>query len=107
MSKRLLTTSICLGLAVFSCSVAHAQVDKILWNAASWILQKQIEELDKANDPNRGLSQYDGRDKYAPRDAYAPREASPYQGTVDYGSSGKWGDAVRPEGDQAAVPAAQ
>jgi len=107
MSKRLLTTSIYLGLAVFSCSVAHAQVDKILLNAASWILQKQIEELDKANDPNRGLSQYNARDNYAPRDAYAPREAPQYQGTVDYGSYGKRGDAVRPESDQSAVPAAQ
>ena len=107
MLKRLLVVSIALGFGVFSCSAAHAQVDKILINALSWILQKQIEEMEKANDPNRSLSQYDARDRYDSRDTFAPRAQPIYQDTSDFRGYNKEVDTARQEVEQTVVPAAQ
>lgn len=108
MLKRLLVVLIALGFGVFSCSAAHAQVDKILINALSWILQKQIEEMEKANDPNRSLSQYDARDRYDSRDAFAPRSQPVYQDMSDFRGYNKEVEAVRQEVvEPVVVPAAQ
>lgn len=107
MLKRLLVVSIALGFGVFTCSAAHAQVDKILINALSWILQKQIEEMEKANDPNRSLSQYDARDRYDSRDAFAPRAQPVYQETSDLRGYNKDVETVRQEVEPVVAPALQ
>lgn len=107
MLKRLLVVSIALAFGVFSCLPAHAQVDKILINALSWILQKQIEEMEKANDPNRSLSQYDARDRYDSRDAFAPRAQPVYQDMSDFRGYNKEVEAVRQEVAPVVVPALQ
>lgn len=72
MVKSVLTPMIVVLLASFSGSVAHAQVDKVLVNVASWVLQKQIEEMDKDNDPSRGLREYHAKEQFGSRDQFAP-----------------------------------
>ena len=80
MLKRLLVTFVGLWFGVFSSFDANAQVaDKILMQAVSWLLQKQIDEWDKANDPNRPLKEFDAQDRFDARDMYAPREPSMFQ----------------------------
>ncbi len=71
--KRMLSPMIALLLGVFSCSVANAQVDKVLGHVASWVLQKQLEDLQKANDTSRGLREYNAKNNFDSRDQYAPR----------------------------------
>lgn len=107
MFKRLLLTLIGLGLGAFSCSQAYAQVDKLLINALSWVLQKQIEEMEKANDPNRGLSQYDARDRYDSRDTFAPRAQPVYQDVSDYRDNNRAVDPIRQAAEPEVAPAAQ
>jgi hypothetical protein len=71
-------------LGIFSCSVANAQVEKILGHVASWVLQKQLEELEKENDTSRGLGEYNAKNKFDSRDQHAPRyqptETSAFRG---------------------------
>lgn len=107
MPKRLLATLFGLVLGVFSCSVAHAQVDKVLGHVVSWILQKQIDELEKANDPNRELSEYTAGDKFEARDQYAPREAPKYQNLPTYPGPNKEDNAGRDDGNLTIGPATQ
>ena len=83
MLKRLLVAFVGLWFGVFSSFDANAQVaDKILMQAVSWLLQKQIDEWDKANDPNRPLKEFDAQDRFDARDMYAPRESSRFQNNV-------------------------
>lgn len=93
MLKRLLVALIGLWLGVFSSFDANAQVaDKILMQAVGWLLQKQIDEWEKANDPNRPLKEFDAQGGYDSRDSYTPREPARIQnslpgqglGPVDY-----------------------
>ena len=107
MPKRLLSALIGLVLGVLSCSVAHAQVDKVLVHVVSWVLQKQIDELDKANDPNRDLSEYNARDKFDARDQYTPREQPKYQDLPAYRGYNTEENAGRPEGHQTVGSATQ
>ncbi|MBI2276119.1 MAG: hypothetical protein HYU74_02065 [Dechloromonas sp.] len=107
MPKRLLAASIGLVLGALSCSVAHAQVDKVLVHVVSWVLQKQIDELDKANDPNRELSEYNAGNKFDALDQYAPREQPKYQDLPAYRGYNREENAGRPEGIQTVGPATQ
>ncbi|HJV93326.1 MAG TPA: hypothetical protein VJ572_07580 [Azonexus sp.] len=107
MPKRLLATVIGLVLGVSSCSVAHAQVDKVLGHVVSWVLQKQIDELEKANDPNRDLSEYNAGDKFEARDQYVPREQPKYQEPSAYRGYGSEPNADRHESKQTVGPATQ
>jgi hypothetical protein len=107
MPKRLLAASIGLVLGVLSCSVAHAQVDKVLGHVVSWLLQRQIDELEKANDPNRELSEYSAGNKFEARDQYVPRETPKYQDTSAYRSAIKEDKTGRQQGIQTFGPASQ
>lgn len=107
MPTRLLAAVIGLLLGVSTCSVAHAQVDKVLGHVVSWILQKQIDELEKANDPNRDLREYNAGDKYDAGDQYAPREQPKYQEPPAYRGYGNEPNAGRPESNQTVGPATQ
>lgn len=107
MPKRLLATVIGLVLGVGSCPVAHAQVDKVLGHVVSWILQRQIDELEKANDPNRELSEYSAGNKFEAGDQYVPREQPKYQDSSAYRSDIKEDKAGRPEGIQTFGPVPQ
>lgn len=109
MPTRLLAAVIGLVLGVSTCSVAHAQVDKVLGHVVSWILQKQIDELEKANDPNRDLREYNAGDKYDARDQYAPREQPKYQEPPAYRGYGYGNEpnAGRGESNQTVGPATQ
>lgn len=107
MPKRLLSTLIGFVLGVSSCSVAHAQVEKVLVHVVSWVLQKQIDELEKASDPNRDLREYSARDKYDAGDQYAPREQPKYQEPPAYRGYGKEENAGRPDSNQIGGPATQ
>lgn len=107
MPKRLLATLFGLVLGVFSCSVAHAQVDKVLGHVVSWLLQKQIDELEKANDPNRELSEYSAGNRFEARDQYVPREQPNYQDSSAYRSDIKRDEHGRYEGIQTFGPAPQ
>lgn len=108
MHRRLLATITVIWFGVFSCSVAQAQVaDKILVNIVSWVLQKQIDEWDKANDPNRGLREYDGRSSYGSQDSYAPREQPLFQPSSDFRGYNREDQPSRQESTQAVVPVTQ
>lgn len=72
MPNRVLTPLIVVLLGSLASTVAHAQVDKALVNVASWVLQKQLEELEKENDPSRGLREYRAKDQFESREQFAP-----------------------------------
>jgi hypothetical protein len=96
MLKRILVAFVGLLFCVCS-SFANAQVaDKILMQAVSWMLQKQIDEWEKANDPNRPLKEFDAQDRFDSRDMYAPRESSRFQNSLPNQGLGRGDDTVRP-----------
>lgn len=107
MHRRLLATLTVVCFGLFSCPVAHAQAERILTNVISWVLQKQIDEWDKANDPSRGLREYDGRSSYGSRDSYAPREPPIYQPSSDFRGYNRDDQPSRQESNQAVVPVTQ
>jgi len=77
---------ICLGIA--TSSVAHAQVGTILLHVLGSMVQGQIDEWDKANDPNRGLREYNAKDNFiGGRDLYAPGSQPKYEGNYTPGNS--------------------
>jgi len=77
---------ICLGMA--TCSVAYAQVGTILLHVLGSMVQGQIDEWDKANDPNRGLREYNAKDNFiGGRDLYAPTSQPKYDGSYAPGNS--------------------
>lgn len=108
MRRRLLASLTVVWFSAFSCSVAQAQVaDKILVNIVSWVLQKQIDEWDKANDPNRGLREYDGRNSYNSGNHFAPREQPIFQPATDFRGYNRDDQTPRQESPQAVVPVTQ
>lgn len=107
MPKRLLPALLGAWFGLFSCPVAHAQVDKILGHLVSWVLQKQIDEWEKANDTSRGLTEFNARDNFGSGDLYAPREQSIFRSTPDFSGYNREADTVRQEVIQPVPPAAQ
>lgn len=83
MPKRLLNTLFVIWLSMFSCNAAHAQVGAILMHVFGSILQGQIDEWDKANDPNRGLKEYNAKDSFSGRDLYAPGSQQKFEGNYE------------------------
>ena len=97
MPKRLLPALLGAWLGLFSCSVAHAQVDKILGQVVSWVLQKQIDEWEKANDTSRGLTEFNARDNFGSGDQYAPREQSIFRSNPEFSGYNRDADTARQE----------
>lgn len=83
MPKRLLNVVFVIWLGLFSCQVAHAQVGTILMHVLGSMLQGQIDEWDKANDPNRGLKEYSAKDSFGGRDLYAPDSQHKFEGNYE------------------------
>lgn len=79
---------ICLGIA--ASSAAHAQVGTILFHVLGSMVQGQIDEWDKANDPNRGLREYNAKDAFiGGRDLYAPGSQPKYEGNYTPGNTAR------------------
>ncbi len=76
---------ICLGMA--TCSVAYAQVGTILLHVLGSMVQGQIDEWDKANDPNRGLKEYNAKGNFGGRDLYSPESQPKYDGNYAPGNT--------------------
>jgi len=83
MPKRLLNALLVIWLGMFSCNLAHAQVGAILMHVFGSILQGQIDEWDKANDPNRGLKDYNAKDSFSGRDLYSPSSQQKFEGNYE------------------------
>lgn len=83
MPKRLLNALFAIWLGMFSSNPAHAQVGAILMHVFGSILQGQIDEWDKANDPNRGLKEYNAKDSFGGRDLYAPGSQQKFEGNYE------------------------
>jgi len=83
MPGRLLNAVVVIWLGLFSCQAAHAQVGTILMHVLGSILQGQIDEWDKANDPNRGLKEYNAKDSFGGRDLYAPGAQPKFEGSYE------------------------
>lgn len=87
MPKKLLVTLVGAWIGVFSCSVAHAQVGTILLHVLGSVVQGQIDEWDKANDPNRGLKEYNAKGNFGGRDLYSPESQPKYDGNYAPGNT--------------------
>lgn len=88
MPKKLLVTLIGAWIGVFSCSVAHAEIGTVLLHILGSVVQGQIDEWDKANDPNRGLREYNAKESFiGGRDLYAPTSQPKYDGSYAPGNS--------------------
>jgi hypothetical protein len=105
MAKRLLPALLGAWLGLFWCSAAQAQVDKILGHIVSWVLQKQIDEWERANDTSRGLTEFNARDNFGSGDLYAPREQPIFRDVPDSSGANRDVVTVRQELDPATATA--
>ena len=107
MPTRLPRIAIGLWLGVISCSPANAQVDKLLGNVVSWVLQKQIDEWDQAHDTSRGLTEYNARDNFSAGNHFSPGDQPKYEGTYESRGIARGAGLPRPVVEQAIEPPAQ
>lgn len=68
-----LVLSLAVVAALLSGRAAEAQVDKVLTHVVSWVLQQQIDEYEKANDPNRPAKEFDPQGRFEAGNQFAPR----------------------------------
>ena len=113
MFKRQLATLVCVALMTSSSTIAHAQiVDKILLQTVSWLLQKQIDEMEKANDTSHGLKEYNPQGSYSSSDHFAPgnqyqnqyQNQDQYQAAPSYPVFNKVNETARPQISEQATP---
>lgn len=104
--KRQFASLVFLVFVASSSTVANAQIaDKILMQTVSWLLQKQIDEMEKANDTSRGLKEYNPQNSFSSGDQFAPRDQFQYQATPNYPIFNKANETVSPQTSEQAVPA--
>jgi hypothetical protein len=96
MIKRLLHALFAAWLGMFACNVAHAQVGTILMHVFGSMLQGQIDAWDKANDPNRGLREFNAKDNFSGRELYAPSSQQKFEGSYESGGFIRNDDSARP-----------